>query len=468
MQQILPSNNLQIDFRGDNAFHRYLKYTIKIDGRNDREVTQLFSEFEEGGADKFHKNKVGKIPFDYMTDDMKSDFPKTAAFLNPNVNGDQYQQERVITKDQFFQKGLERGNIDIVKTYLEQNSLADPATETYDFISPIEFLLDHMQNMPYKRASEILELLVVHGGDVNVLDKYENDMVKTVLFNLIGLPKVKRDPSIIINLIAYGINCSYQDEENGNRNTPLHNIIFMAERMLKGDNDERTATALMKIAQKMATHGSNVNLSLKNSNGRTAYDLISAEFDEFKPFFKPKSVNKFPPVITPSQLTKSHNAPSIPEVFDPIMYDNTDAKSFLENDSNNIIFITSKDSAVGFDIDSLKKLVKDSFYFECKAVNHNLAVALDLVEDKTPYVIIPGNQNYYVPLSDILAVFADKNNRVFELQKIKELAFTASILLIRVKDNLNYKGGVAANEAVSADHCQEGSQKIAYKINIYK
>lgn len=456
-----------VDAEGKNAIHRLvIKVSKDVSSFTDKDIFQKAQSYKKYGVDRFKSDNDGKIPYDYMTEEMKELFPVFTYHIEP---------ENRVTAETFFKKGIFEGNIRIVKDYLNGSSDMNVANEKFKIRTEEQFPLEYLfntitnSNRSFETNEALLELLIDAGADVDQTNNKGLDVMQILLSEIERAPENKQNDLIklIYNLTLIGINCNYQNPNN--KNTVLHSLTENAQSVY--NTDKPLAVAYMEAAKFIVEKGTNVNLSTVNIDNKTAADIITipALVQQYKYIFENTNEDDEEPFPIPERaiLETTKLDFDIPEVFDPIMYETTDPESFLDANPDNIIFVMSSKSAIGFERDGLRKFTESAYYFECKAVNDNVTVKLDLVENKVPYMIIPGNQNYYVKFAELMPAL-DSENRIFNLTQDRKLIYTASIRVIRVKNNLNYLNEEALHHTISADHCQEGSDKNTYKITIVR
>ena len=103
--------------------------------------------------------------------------------------------------------------------------------------------------------------------------------------------------------------------------------------------------------------------------------------------------------------------------------------------------------------------------YKCENENQGGVVLPDMIDSNTPYVQLKGMVgNLYVKMIDIYRVLNDPNQQLWVLKDNGENStYTTGISSIAIERGLNiFKDYV---NIVSADHCQQGSNKLIYSVH---
>lgn len=334
-------------------------------------------------------------------------------------------------------------------------------------------LINNLEDTPTS-MNYLMELLVKAGLDVHTKDVDGTDLL-TLIFTRttqprLALPLLDKDESLgrvkgkngenLLHILAMecGSNEDVSFKAECAQLAGILNLVCEVDNQEKDDNGMRPCDAL-DMAEKNCEcddEDQNVEDDLKMR------EVLDCAVDDDN---DNHSNSKFPLIPPSPQLETIEWSESLPEVFDPVMYDNVEAKEFLDADANNVVFIdASGKSALGFEKESLKKFT-EKLYYECKKQNKFMTVPLDLIED-VPYVILPGQLSYYVHAEQLMSVI-QSDDRIFVMISDRKMNHTTSIGSIDIRgDGRDYQRHQI--NVVSADHCQEGSDKMLYTIKVAK
>lgn len=316
-------------------------------------------------------------------------------------------------------------------------------------------------------ALDIIADMVNAGLDVHTKDVNGKDLITLIVEKseqpLLALPLLSKDETLA-------------RVKNAEGRTILHLVAFACGTV----NDERYKDDCVFLAQVLKLCG--VDAGEKDKKGLMACDYL--EMAEIRcPDCDPTKKNNemrnmlgceinddddndvnFPLIPPSPQLETMEWSKSLPEVFDPVMYETISAQTYLDEDELNVIFIDANGkSAIGFSKESLDRFT-DKLYYECTQQNTRMTVALDIVKH-IPYVILPGQLQYYVHAEQLNAVLMNNDDRVYVLEESRKMVYTTSIGSVNVRgDGRDYQGNQI--NVISADHCQPGSDKTLYTIKV--
>ena len=157
------------------------------------------------------------------------------------------------------------------------------------------------------------------------------------------------------------------------------------------------------------------------------------------------------------------------KIYNYIELENVSLKKYIEEDENNVVFFTLNNNKLyvhtGINKDELyKQIDNDYFFYECDKENQGLRVVDGSFRKDVPYTQIKGDSgNLYVPVIQ-LAALLDSNHRLWLLDESRILPYTTTLEMIDVGRGRNLKKVRLTEAAVSADHCQKGSEKTLYNL----
>jgi hypothetical protein len=157
-------------------------------------------------------------------------------------------------------------------------------------------------------------------------------------------------------------------------------------------------------------------------------------------------------------------------VYDFMVLEDTPVKEYIKEDPKNIVVFIDKSDGLevhgGFNKNQLQKIVdKNDFFYECAIENESIGVKLDQIDHQKPLVLIKGLQgNLYVSVFD-LSKLLKSSMKYWLIQPIgREAEYTTGIETLNVGRGQNYMGQSVLEAAVSADHCQDRSNKSLYTL----
>ena len=167
------------------------------------------------------------------------------------------------------------------------------------------------------------------------------------------------------------------------------------------------------------------------------------------------------PTFKPTDATRLKVSEPV-DVFDAIEYSDiplsikeiTDDKENIYFKIKNTFFRISREYLTG----SIKKY--DNIIYKCKKSMSGAPRIKDIHEDK-PYFLLRTSAIYAVPLEYLKAAL-QSNDWVYELKEDTNMKFTSSFGSVMAEYGTNYAGRNI--NIVSADHCQDGSNRQAYTI----
>jgi hypothetical protein len=132
------------------------------------------------------------------------------------------------------------------------------------------------------------------------------------------------------------------------------------------------------------------------------------------------------------------------------------------SDGDNIVFIDGE-FAFGNPLVFLRTLFDEiQFYYECR---NNKSPFKDTIVSELPYVLVQGQTPYYIP-APMLKYAIEQNMRIVILRPLRRLPHTTSLKSVQIRYGRDYQGNSV--DFISADHCQDGSDKMVYEVLEYQ
>lgn len=155
--------------------------------------------------------------------------------------------------------------------------------------------------------------------------------------------------------------------------------------------------------------------------------------------------------------------------YDVSMASDTEVKEYLDENKDGIVIITSKDNAVCTTVEVLswslgkKKYIDSDVYYEClpgSVDNH-----YEFPENRSdPYVLLRLTSNYLVKLDNIYYALNAmmRGAQVFKISPLLDIEGKH----VRLPATVSHGVLIGRQDYVSADHCQGGTDKLVYKLQI--
>jgi hypothetical protein len=217
-----------------------------------------------------------------------------------------------------------------------------------------------------------------------------------------------------------------------------------------------------KIPQiRLLMAGERVDKTSTDRRGHTPFFLaVASNNPEMRDIFKrPMDNGELDPV-----------AEGNPEIMDPTY---VDAETLQSAVGKGYIVVKIGPTYFTLDRDNVIKNIKDgsSVRYQCKSMREGGIVRFENVEN-TQYIYIQGNGNYLMPLDEFLNAMIQYPILEFTSTGTT-LPYMSSSQVIQSLERPTDAEGRPLNRynqpitLVSADHCQEGTQQVVYKIKGY-
>ena len=264
------------------------------------------------------------------------------------------------------------------------------------------------------------------------------------------------EPDLIFEKLKLLIEIGHANVNIESDQTPLH--LAVKQYLVSTDKKE----LYYEIIKYLLLHGA--DRKIKDIMGMTPYQLVQ---DRTR-YNRPESAEKLLKLLRQPSFTGTTQTRKRPresytttnkqfKVFDFTEVGDIDIDSnTIKNDIDNIYFKV-KDTYFRLPKDELNK--KESLVFQCKKALDGAPLQTDVLPLK--YYLIRATANYLVPWTDIENIGS---------RKLFELVYTGKVLKYTASYNsimTNYNGiGLSGQQVniVSADHCQEGSERLVYQM----
>lgn len=289
-------------------------------------------------------------------------------------------------------------------------------------------------------VDEIRKLLDA-GADPDTVDKSESS---ALYFAVDAAPFDEKDGLDIVKiLLEKGASVNKQNREGM---TPLHRAVYL--------DDKNIVLLLLE-------HGA--DKTIINAYGKTPLMLSrSPEMLEILTKGRKRSFPLPPLSSTPVSINPTEEVPYADTLFDIVMAEDTPMVNFVKEYRDNAVIFHLKDQVFGTLRDELRRRYEDksAIRYECKRQLGLMVTPNDVVIE-TPYYAMNVPFPIYIPVSQFQQILNSTHKR-WKLVETGKLPYTTSRAMVGRPDGTNIDG--QDMDAVSADHCQAGTDKPVFSV----